>query len=1208
MRASIEEHARGVIGRDDVVRAVQAAAAAGKGRTVLVVGDAGAGKTAALAALAARDPAPAAAHLVTRELGCDDPRMVARALAAQLGVAAPEEHGAAIEAFHAALASIAKQGKRAVIVIDAIDRLRGASDGAALELLPDVVPAGVLFVLSARPGPVADALAKHPGVGRLALAPLRDDARLALAKAVAPDRGDDAIAAAARSCAGHPLFLKAILLADPASKDSAPATPEVAFGRLLNRLTRGASLDVARGLGLLAIAPSGLTRDDLAALLSSPRSAVDAFVDGGSPWLRERAGRVIVGEGRLRDWIMGDLVGKTGVAALASQIADRLAAGAASSRADALLDLSAVLEIAGRGAEIGDLVDGRFARLKAAAGGVESVRADLVRAVCAIEGDVVRAARLGVAAASLGLDASAARVLRVKTLAAAARGLPKKDGWELAEKATNEAFTETDVVARDAAVIAAVSALRGIDAGEARRVASGQPRGAGRVRALVAAGDLASALAEVDEAPEAEREEALAEVLEPLAASDSAEVTKLLPKILDHARRDRVLAALVTETKGIFLASKIDDVLRRVTSLAKIGEWDEAELSAADATGAVRAAAHERIAASARALGDAARATTHEANAKKARDALATPAERAASAREGAAIALEANPARAIALADESIALDASWSAAREALVVRARAAIAKPSGAAIHAAIASLAPLGDALATIYPELVGALASAFGARHVDAVRTAVDGVEWADRFVSALRAPAASKTVAPPPLAPAVARAVSTLAWTASPAASADVASVEARATSDGATAEDVDRLVEARLSASDRTGAVSALLAWATKLRARGDRVDAAAAEERARALDPSDPRHAPASIKPPERATPPPAAPEDVDGGWDDDGEPEPRTVREDVPRGDPPWKATSPMATSLAMAPTVRGRTGTMLGMAAVTPPPVAPPTDAPVTAPPPAPVTAPPPAVEARVEAPKKVFEKTLRSAEPLALPTPVAALPVESLEPILTPPPPPPEDDIEAEDAADQTSIMGAAERKALQQATRAGDAVALKQTAERIAAQRDEEERALAKKSEGHETARKILAARDVGSEAEAYERPTAPPVVGTGDAVAIPPAAPVPADAAQTTPQAPAVSPTAASPGPIALTSPAAASPAPMPATSPVAASPGPMPIAAPREASPAPPPARARPSSRAPVAIVTPQKSPALVALAVLLIVAAIALVLVKLFVMKR
>jgi hypothetical protein len=1110
MRSLVEELARGVVGRDDVFAAVQAAAAAGKGRAVLVVGNAGSGKTATLAALAARDPSTVV-HLVGPELGRDDPRLVARALASQLGATSvPEEQGAAIDALHAALRAIGDAGERAIVVVDAIDRLRGATDGAALELLPSVVPPGVLFVLSARPGKVADAITHLPGVGRLVLAPLKDDARLAIARAVAPDRGDEQLQIAANACDGHPLFLRAILLASDAA-DAPPPTAEIAFGRLLTRLARAASLDASRALGLLATSRSGLTREDLAALLASPPATIASFISAAGPWLRERDGRVMITDVRVREWALTQVAGAAAHAALHSAIADRLAAGAASKRADALLDLTMHLEAAGRGNEIADLVDGgTFARIKATASSAEAIRDDLVRAVRATPSDVVRAARFGLAAALLGGDPAVARSVRAKTLVAAARGLPKKDGWELAERASLEAFTETDPARRDGFVVAAVAALRVIDAAEARRVAGGQPRGAARVRALVAAGDLASALAEAGEAPDAEREEALAEVLEPMAATDAAEVTKLLPQLHDAARRDRVLVALVAATKGIFLAGKISDAAKRVTALARIGEWDEAELAAEEVgVGTARAAAHERIAAAARAVNEELRATTHEAHAKTARAAIESAAERAASLREAAEIALDANPTRARELVDEAIDLDAAHASTRAALVLRARAAIRRPSGADLHEAIATLAPLGDALAELYSEIVGAFASALGTRYPEAARAGVDGVDWAEHFVASLggRGP---KTMPPPPLTPAIARAVSTLPWNVAAAPDPELAAIEQRVRDDAATPQEVDRLVDARVSSGDRTGAVGALLGWATRLRARGDRIDAAAAEERARAIDPGDPRHPPASLRPPpERHEPATAEVAQIDDGWG--GEDEPRTVREDVPRGEAPWsKVQSPMAMSLGSAPTVSARTATVMGIAAVSQTPLA---EEPPAAPAP----------------PRKILDRTLRSEG-----APIEPVPIVSVSPAPpSEPPPEPEPEIEGEDVSDQTSIMGAAERKALQKATRTGDAAILKEAAEKIAADRDAEERALAKASEGHETARKLVAASVADS--EAFERPTKPPPPGEDAATPAVPFNQPPADAPA---RAPSAAPRAHAPASASARSLAAASgrAAPMP------------------------------------------------------------------------
>ena len=109
---------------------------------------------------------------------------------------------------------------------------------------------------------------------------------------------------------------------------------------------------------------------------------------------------------------------------------------------------------------------------------------------------------------------------------------------------------------------------------------------------------------------------------------------------------------------------------------------------------------------------------------------------------------------------------------------------------------------------------------------------------------------------------------------------------------------------------------------------------------------------------------------------------------------------------------------------------------------------------------------------------------VPAKPKESA-PAPTPAPPPPSDslfeaeprsdDMFEEDLSDQTSIMGLEERRALQKATRAGDAALLKAAAEKIAADRDAAD----------------AASKNVDKKAtkEDFERPTVPPPPSMPDA-----------------------------------------------------------------------------------------------------------------------
>ena len=330
--------------------------------------------------------------------------------------------------------------------------------------------------------------------------------------------------------------------------------------------------------------------------------------------------------------------------------------------------------------------------------------------------------------------------------------------------------------------------------------------------------------------------------------------------------------------------------------------------------------------------------------------------------------------------------------------------------------------------------------------------------------------------------------------------------------TKDIASGQSVDEIVEQHLATGDKPAAIGALLAWSQKLRDAGKTIDAAAAEERARAIDPMDARHAPvsrrasglassqhaviaakvaapaASVAPKAPVVPVvPSAPpmvlatpkkkedEVVDEEWSDGTSPKPG------PTVNPAASATAPPAAGPTTPPAAGPTSPPAAGPTA---PPAAGPTSPPAspaaaaTAPPlvsPAPVAAPP------TPAGPEIFDFGTNPPPPMnaAASAPSEAAKPKESAPVPTPAPPPPSDslfeaepqssdDMFEEDLSDQTSIMGLEERRALQKATRAGDAALLKAAAEKIAADRDAAD----------------AASKNVDKKAtkEDFERPTVPP------------------------------------------------------------------------------------------------------------------------------
>jgi hypothetical protein len=440
--------------------------------------------------------------------------------------------------------------------------------------------------------------------------------------------------------------------------------------------------------------------------------------------------------------------------------------------------------------------------------------------------------------------ASVDRGLRVRTWIGAAPGLPRDVGRELAARAIPEIELETSCDARDALTFQVIEVLGRLDEDGAVALADGLDAGIQRARAYASIGRFDAALDEVDRIEGAARREAgLAIVLERMAGVDPDRTFDLSAELEASIERDRVLLAVLNAKPDATKAAlAVRDPGLRAFALSIAGLWDGAEQTAAAiAHDPIRAATLERLAGVALRRGDRARADRLRADAREIRSALPA-AERAAALREAAALAAASDESHALRALEE--VSPTTYEDARDVLVRRARILLARPSGANVRNAIVFSASFDDSFADLYPDVVEAMSSAFGARFPDAVLRAVEGLEAAEAQAAAILLAGlrvASSFEAPPPLDEAVAAAIETSEW-ALPAAVGRGLKPErdrlARQLREGRASEaDVERLVELYLAAGDREQAAVALTTWAAAIAGRGDE---ARFLERARELDP--------------------------------------------------------------------------------------------------------------------------------------------------------------------------------------------------------------------------------------------------------------------------------------------------------------------------------------------------------------------------------
>jgi eukaryotic-like serine/threonine-protein kinase len=212
-------------------------------------------------------------------------RRIGHALAAAPRIVDPSEaRRRAFAAFRELLVKLAERG-RLLIAIDDFHRADQDSVDLLSHLLGEPEPPRALFVLTARPSPVVDILARLARRGhliaprRLDLGPLdRADAReLAVRLLAARGRADDAqVAALVAESSGHPGYL--VELARAGVDPAAPARPRSVDELLWSRI---AALPAPQRelLGLLAVGASPLPLSELGLALGLGHDALLAHAD-----------------------------------------------------------------------------------------------------------------------------------------------------------------------------------------------------------------------------------------------------------------------------------------------------------------------------------------------------------------------------------------------------------------------------------------------------------------------------------------------------------------------------------------------------------------------------------------------------------------------------------------------------------------------------------------------------------------------------------------------------------------------------------------------------------------------------------------------------------------------------------------------------------------------------------------------------------------
>jgi DNA-binding CsgD family transcriptional regulator len=307
------------VGRVDELRALaEVGRARGRGgvAAAVIVGDPGSGKSRLLTEAASRSGVSNQFRLVGYEPEREVPLAAASAFVQAVGHATPAGRRLEALVFHAGTEDasplepirIFEAVHRALrtigpvfVVVDDLQWVDDVSLALCHYLVRAAVTSGETFALIAAARPSEQAIAFAASLRELLseqfkqieLGPLVDEEAIELVKALAPNLpGDEARALAGKSN-GSPFWLEALVRSGGAA--------EVDAGRLVTARLRGASIDAAALLALLAIAARPLALADAAELR------------GWSDERTERAGRELVAHGvavesRGAFWLAHDLI------------------------------------------------------------------------------------------------------------------------------------------------------------------------------------------------------------------------------------------------------------------------------------------------------------------------------------------------------------------------------------------------------------------------------------------------------------------------------------------------------------------------------------------------------------------------------------------------------------------------------------------------------------------------------------------------------------------------------------------------------------------------------------------------------------------------------------------------------------------------------------------------------------------------------------
>jgi serine phosphatase RsbU (regulator of sigma subunit) len=371
----INEHKRGYVGRVPEGQSLDRFLASSGRGYFIIRGGPGQGKTAFLCQLA--DRPRYVHHFIGRTGGRTDSRLILRSLISQLSKftatkgSIPESLPDLSKLFEEMLIDSTSDGETIVVLIDALDEFQDEPSGTLDYLFPEVLPRGVHFVISSRPGELEERLRERlysVPVQVIDLGPLPASDVGEILKSSHHELSATELQRVTDISQGNPLYIRALitqLSANP-SYDLQVLPPDVeGFFRSATTGTNPDDPALHAVLGLLAVSRSPLSLFQISEISGiSQRQVAKSGIGPIRDFLREKDGAYSFYHGRFHEFVASTVLFQDEIRLFHRQMADWLQGKRDADREYRLTSLAFHLFESGDGEALINAIDEPFLKEK----------------------------------------------------------------------------------------------------------------------------------------------------------------------------------------------------------------------------------------------------------------------------------------------------------------------------------------------------------------------------------------------------------------------------------------------------------------------------------------------------------------------------------------------------------------------------------------------------------------------------------------------------------------------------------------------------------------------------------------------------------------------------------------------------------------------------------------------------------------------------